>query len=279
MHPPAAGPTPFAPRPPLVTAALDSAYGPDEAQRVDVFLPQGGEERALVVCLPGGWWSTGRHDSLRGFCLALAARGWPCASVGLRPLPPPGQAPGAGHARDGGDVLEDARLGAERALEEALVLGLAGRSVLLLGSGSGSLAALVLAQRLGEQRGGPQVRAVAACGVTPSLDHVDVQAAPLHKAVERFAGVEREALSPSHLDPARFPPLLLLHGDADHEISAKAAGRLRDKISTAGVPCELVPIPAGHHQFIEDPQARPGHTALERLLPFLAEHGSPVTAA
>jgi acetyl esterase/lipase len=241
---------------------LPSGSHPHPRNLSDLFVPDGSDASALVVCLHGGWWSQGRHEELRAFCLALAEQGIPSASVGFRPLEPP---------RHGEELLGELTVAITRILEEAALCGLDGRSLILLGSGSGSLLALVLASQL-SQDPKLRVRAVVACGVTPSLDHADGIAPSLVKHIDQFAGASRHALSPLHLRPETFPPVLLVHGDSDTEVPAKTVQRLHQRLIDAGESSTLAVLSQVGHQFLEAPYEREGRAALERILPFLRDH-------
>jgi acetyl esterase/lipase len=246
----------------VARALLKLPYGPHPRTQFDLIVPEGAEDSALVICLHGGWWTHGRHEDLRAFCLALAEQGLPSATIDFRPL-------GEG-ARHGQDILDELRGAIDKVLEEAAVCGLDGRSLVLLGSGSGSLLALLLAAQLGTD---PKlrVRACIACGVTPSLDHADVAAPHALKAVDQFAGSQRHALSPITLRPDGFPPLLLLHGDSDGEIPAKVVHRFHMRVVEGGEPSQYAVLTGVGHQFIEQPHERAGKAAMERILPFLRE--------
>jgi dipeptidyl aminopeptidase/acylaminoacyl peptidase len=111
--------------------------------------------------------------------------------------------------------------------------------------------------------------------VTPSLDHADGFPPALLKTVDLFAGAQRHSLSPLHLRPELFPPLLLLHGDNDAEVPARIANRFHLKVVEAGEASALAVLSGLGHQFIEHPQERGGRVALERLLAFLGEHVRP----
>src|SRR5476651_1209925 len=96
--------------------------------------------------------------------MALAEEGFAAACVGTRLL-------GDG-ARHGHDLVDDVVAAAGKVLEESQVFGGNAKSLVLLGSGSGSLTALVAAEVLGRD---PKlrVRAAIACGVTPTLEPWD----------------------------------------------------------------------------------------------------------
>jgi acetyl esterase/lipase len=248
---------------PELHSSLGIAYGPQPRQGCDLFIPDSQDDSTLVVCFHGGWWSHGRHEDLRGFCLHLAELGCPTATVGYRLI-------GDG-ARHGQDIIDDARAGTLKAIEEAACAGANPGSVVLLGSGSGSLIALAVAAQLSLD---PKlhVRGAIACGVSPTLEHWEGCSATVAKALDQFAGTNRHALSPLHLQPDHLPPLLLLHGDNDLEVPAKLAQRLHARVIEAGEISTLAVLSGLGHQFIEQPFERGAKAALERILPFIQEH-------
>ncbi len=260
-----------------VTASLSIPYTADAAnseQSFDVFIPEGAGSKALVVAIHGGWWHQGHHQDLRAFCLALAEHGWPAATVGFRQLAAPGANPGSEHARSGVEVVQDVITALPKIVEEAALLGWDGASIVLVGSGSGSLTALVAASRLTlERKAGVRVRACIACGVTPSLDHADGFAPALAAAIDRFAGRDRHTLSPLHLTAHGYPPLLLLHGDKDVDVPAALVQKLHMKVAAAEESSTIQVLAGLGHHFIESPFSPAGKQAIERILPFLTEHG------
>ena len=243
-----------------INATLSLAYGAHPRQRVDVFVPDGATA-ALCVCVDGGWWADGRCEAQRGFALLLAERGLAVANLGHRPL-------GDG-ARQGQDVVADLAEATVKALEEAQVLGYAGRSVAVLGHGSGSLAAIAVANRLG---GTVTVRAAVACGVLASLEPNAGTAAVHQAACDRFAGGAHRELSPAQLDPSAVPPLLILHGEADRDVPLAQAQALQARLSGAGEQCRLELFPGSAYRFAEDALTRPAREAADRVAAFLAEH-------
>lgn len=249
-----------------ISATLGLSYGAHPRQRVDVFVPEGATA-ALCVCVGGGWWADGRSEPGRGFALLLAERGCAVASLGHRPL-------GDG-ARHGEDVLADLAEAAAKALEEAQVLGYAGRSLAVLGHGSGSLAALALAGRLA---GKVVVRAGVACGVLASLEPNAGVAAGHQSACDRFAAGRHRELSPLHLDPATVPPLLVIHGDADREVPLAQAQALQARLAAADEPSRLEVLAGAGHGFAEDALSRHSADAAGRIAAFLAEHAREPTA-
>jgi pimeloyl-ACP methyl ester carboxylesterase len=268
----------------MLSAALSVSFGHHPELKLDAFVPENGVEgQALVVGIHGGWWHQGHHQDLRACCLALAEHGHPSATIGFRSIAGPTANPGPEHARNGMDILSDVMVGITKAAEEATLLGWGGRSVVLLGSGSGSLIALLAAHRLSTDRSlratAPRIRAVIACGVTPSLDNHDGWAVALAPVMDRFAGRDRHALSPLHQSPGGFPAALLLHGDKDPDVPVMLAQRFHQRIAPANEGSHLHVLAGLGHHFIEQPQSLGGRTALERILPFLTEHGRDFTHA
>lgn len=261
-----------------VTASLSVRHGAHPEQSFDVVVPDhsagDGNRQALVVALHGGWWHQGHHQDLRAFCLALAEHGWAAASLGFRQLAPPGANPGPEHARSGTDIVADVLSGLPKVIEEAALLGWSGSSVVLLGSGSGSLLALLAASRLTlERKAGVRIRACIAAGVTPSLDHADGWAPALAATIDRFAGRDRHALSPMHLTPHGYPALLLLHGDKDVDVPAALAQKLHQRVVAADESSAIQVLAGPGHHFIESPFSANGKVGMESILAFLAEHG------
>jgi acetyl esterase/lipase len=245
-------------------ASLACAYGAHPRQRFDLFVPIDADQLVLVACFHGGGWSQGRHEELRPFCLHLAEQGFATASVGCRLL--------EDGARHGQELLDDAQAGVRAAVEEAALAGASSASVVLLGSGSGSLVALTAAAQLAAAAtAGPRVRGVIACGVSPTLEPWEGCPLTTARRFDQFAGGQRQTLSPMHLAPASFPPLLLLHGDGDQEVPARIAQRLHARVVEAGESSVLAVLSGLGHQFIENPAEHGAKAALERIVPFLKD--------
>ena len=259
-----------------ISVSLAVPYDAHPEQAFDVVVPDtqaSDPSRALVICLHGGWWHQGHHQDLRALALALAEQGWAAASVGFRQLAAPGANPGPEHAKSGQDVLGDILLALPVVVEEARLLGWNGSSVVLLGSGSGSLLALIAASRLTlDRKPAVRVRAAIAVGVTPSLDHNDGWAPALGASIDRFAARDRHHLSPLHFTPHGFPPLLLLHGDKDIDYPATLAQKFHQKLTAADESSTIHILAGPGHHFVESPFSVFGRMAMERILAFLAVH-------
>jgi acetyl esterase/lipase len=248
---------------PALHAVLAQPYGQHPRQQLDVFIPERLAARGLVALIHGGWWSQGRHHDLRLLALHLAELGFASATIGHRQL-------GEG-ARHGQDLIDDVKAGVVKALDESAIAGGSDSTVVLLGSGSGSLTALTAAAQFsGDAR--VRVRGAIACGVTPTLEHWEGCTSTVTKALDQFAGSQRHLLSPMDLPAASLPPLLLLHGDSDADVPAKLAQRLHAHAIEADEASSLAVLTGVGHRFIEQPLERGAKAALERIVPFLTEH-------
>ena len=244
----------------MISATLSLPYGNHARQRLDVFVPDGAVN-ALVCCIGGGWWADGRCEAGRGFALLLASHGLAVANLGHRPL-------GDG-ARTGDEVLGDLTDAAGKALEEAGVLGFGGRSLALLGHGSGSLAAFDLVPRLVRRQA---VRAVVACGVLATLEPAHGIAAAHQPACDRFAMGRHRDHSPLYIDPTLLPAVLLMHGDADRDVPLSQAQALQARIAGTGESCRLDVLPGVGHGFAENALVASAADAASRVVAFITEH-------
>jgi carboxymethylenebutenolidase len=73
------------------------------------------------------------------------------------------------------------------------------------------------------------------------------------------------------INPARLPPVLILHGDADHVVPVNEADKLEAVLKDAGVSYEMHIYPGADHGF----RGADREDALKRTLKFLAEHLAP----
>lgn len=85
-------------------------------------------------------------------------------------------------------------------------------------------------------------------------------------------GEHATPLSPLHQLPARMPPVLAFHGDADRTVPHSQAAALHAKLRETGNESELVTVPGGSHSFSgELPEWR--ERSRERIRAFLASNG------
>jgi carboxymethylenebutenolidase len=70
------------------------------------------------------------------------------------------------------------------------------------------------------------------------------------------------------LDPARLPPVLILHGDADRNVSVEEAHKLERMLEQAGVAYEMKIYPGADHGF----RGADHEDALKRTIEFFDTH-------
>lgn len=249
---------------PALHAFTDSAYGPHLRQRYDLFVPEEADQCPTVVCLPGGWWTSGDHHDLRGVALRLAEAGWAAASIGTRHLEK--------DLRNGSELVTDVVHACEKIVDEAAIYGAHDRGVVLLGSGTGSLTALAAGVRMLTDRACKlRVAAVVACGLTPALE--PWEGCPADKAglLKTFAGDAADRLDPARLPADAFPPVLVLHGEHDPEVPTRHALAFQKRLAEAGEVARIETVSSAAHRWIEAVYDRPARFAIDRIIGFLRE--------
>ena len=243
-------------------ARTDIAYGEHPRQRFDLFCPQDvRESRPLVVCVHGGWWQSGWREDLLVLALRLAEAGWPAATIGYRLLESTG---------DGAGIQADLRAAVTTALEENLVLGGTGRSVVLVGAGAGGLTALGLAAAsAGDHE--VLVQGVACYGTAPSLQAWDGCTSEVAKQLAIYAGDKAQDLDPSLQAADRFPPVLLVHGDADKEVPVGPGREFYRKLIEADDPAKLQVLAGVGHHALDAAHGRGFTDCVDRICDWLRE--------
>ena len=242
-------------------ATTAAAYGDHRCQAVDVFVPDGCNEVPTVLCLAGGWWTGDARLRARALAMDLAERGWPAAALGLRPLD---------DVEDGRELVDDVITAAIRAVEEATVLGAHAQVCSLVGSGSGSLLALLAGQRL-DADGLLRPRCLTCAGVTPTVAPWDGCEPAIAERLGRFAPAAAAALDPLRLDPASFPPVLHIHGDNDPAVPARLAREQHRLLRTADRPSQLTLMTGLGHDILEEPSSPAARNVLRTITAWLGQ--------
>lgn len=235
---------------------IREAYGPNDRQFGDWFLP-GGESAPLVILIHGGYWRpVYRLDIEEPSAYALAEAGFAVWSIEYRTY------------ESGWPVtFEDVATGVEYGVQRAPDRGVdATRKALCGHSAGGALAQWVTSRRqLPPDAPGANPEATTfdlvvlsapvACLTLASTDHLGMGAVDTLMGGRPEDVPERYAVSdPAHLtpDPGRR---LILHGDADVDVLMTQSECIRDHLVDHGVDVELIVLPGDDHYRILDPMS------------------------
>lgn len=229
--------------PPGVLRRADLAYGPDPAQRLDLYLPEAGATGPVLVVVHGGGWRRGDkaaapvvEHKLRHW----VARGWALVSVDYR-MPP--DATPRGQADDVARALAWVQ-------REAEGWGADPRQVVLFGHSAGAhLAALVAVDRaLAAAHGAVPWPAT----VLADSAALDVEALmrgrhlPLHDEAFGADPSAWAAMSPWHQLQAAPTGALLLVSSARRADSTDAAEAFAARVRELGGDAECLAVDLGH---------------------------------
>ena len=254
-----------------ITTLTNIRYGEDPAHSLDCFIPHAHCERPLVICLHSGWWHQGSKLDLRLFAMRLAELGHPCAVPNHRFLD---------HAAvtDGQDLVDDIKKATAIALEEQSLHGGDGRSCFLLGSGAGALLGLIVSQHFMRDCH-HRILGVITCGTTATCQAWDGCPSTISKQLSAFAGNHSQLLDPMVLPAAEFPPSLLLHGDKDEEVPVVSVRAFYRRLIDQEEPTQFAVLSGVGHRFIENPNSRGAHSALDKIHDWLLQdHGVPTVS-
>ncbi len=239
-----------------VRLSLGVPFGDLPRHRLDVAVPDDAQG-ALVVCLPGGYGDHHRQE-LRPLLLALAEAGWPAAGLELiRPQ----------DVRDPQMPVADLRAAVARAADEAAILGAPAEGVVLLAGGANALVAWAAAQAwAGRSQPLPRLRGLVAVGLPATTD-------PTVLTGSAVAGLRHliPLGEPGEADPAKLPPVLLVHGEQDPDVPVRLVGPLFQRFEAAGHPIQSATLPGTGH-WLDQPHGKAGGEALARILAFLGTH-------
>jgi acetyl esterase/lipase len=225
-------------------------YGPEPSQFVEWVGVSEPRRRILLVALHGGFWRAAYGlDHLRPFCAALAARGFPVASLEYRRLGEPGGGwPG---------TLDDVRAGCASLAAGVRRHHLELSGVLLAGHSAGGHLALWAAARVPSLGGLPCVGVV---GLAPVTDLVEASRLHLSKgAVHEFLQGTPEQVparyqeaSPAALVPLGVPTTLV-HGTDDEDVPYAMSTAYVKRARAAGDDVRLVTLEGGGHFDVIEP--------------------------
>ncbi|MGN6498035.1 MAG: alpha/beta hydrolase [Tsuneonella sp.] len=261
------------PRSEQVRLAEAGRYGPDAAQKVELWVPAAKRPAPypLVVFIHGGGWHSGRPQDYRFVARTLGEHGYATALVGYR-LVPKSRFPA---------MLEDSARGVRWALDHAAAAGARGNRTVLMGHSAGAYNVLML---------GLDPQWLAAAGVPRNAVTGVVSLAGPADFYPFTSDSARNALGnapePRLTQPITFaradaPPILLLHGTADTVVRPRNSRNLAAAIAAKGGVVRETEFPGMSHAGIVMGLSRPfaqGGKVLGPILAFLREHADGAAA-
>ena len=211
----------------------------------DVFRPPAESANgAAILLLHGGGWQRGDRNQLRGYGLQLAREGFVCVASSYRLTP---EAPWPAQMDDVYAALRYMR-------DNTRALGIAPDRIAAVGASAGGHLALLAAAGAFAQGEATSLRAVVAI-FPPTLlsprDAIEEGAVPALALLGDGDTPEASAAaSPLRYVRPGFPPTLLLHGNADELVPAKASMRMYEALLAARVPAELHMVADQPHAYV-----------------------------
>ena len=239
----------------------DVVYGDagNRPLKLDIYRPQT-RNGAAVLVVHGGGWSRGSKDMLVNCCRLLAAQGFVALAQEYRLT---GEAPFPAN-------IHDVKRAIRWAKQNAGDLGFDPEKLCLEGHSAGAHLVLLAAGTPGDARLDPpegmdgisgEVAAVTAI-YPPVLFYFDGARPSGALAAKALPGadVSEEAAalaSPIEHVTAAFPPVMLLHGDADRIVPVSASRRFEERVRAAGRKVDLHIYAGLPHGFANHPDIQP----------------------
>jgi acetyl esterase/lipase len=231
----------------------------ERALKLDIYKPAA-RNGAAVLLVHGGGWSRGSKEMLVEHCRALANQGFVALAQEYRLT---GEAPFPANIHDVKRAIRWAKSRADELGFDAERLCLEGHSagahLVLLAAGAPNDARLDPPEGAGGVSA--EVAAVAAI-YPPVLFHLGETRPSGALAARSLPGAdasdEAAALaSPIEHVTSAFPPVMLLHGDADKVVPVSASRRFEERVRAAGGKVDLHIFAGLPHGFANHPEIRP----------------------
>jgi acetyl esterase/lipase len=219
--------------------------GPERELTCDIFRPPSDVANgAGILLLHGGAWQRGDRNQLRAYGIHLAREGFVCVTASYRLT---GEA--AWPAQ-----MDDVHAALRYMHGNARALGIEPERIAAIGASAGGHLALLAAAGAFTDAAPIKLRAVVAF-FPPTLlsprDAIEEGAVPaLALLGEHDTPEASEAASPLRYVSPKFPPTLLLHGNADELVPAKASMRMYEALLAARVPAELHMVADQPHAYV-----------------------------
>ncbi len=228
----------------------DIVYGEagGETLRLDAFTPAGSGPFPVALVIHGGGWGAGdKAGDTMPLCDALGEAGFAWFSINYR-LAPQNLWPAG---------FEDVQSALKWVKSNAARFGGDPRRIALIGySAGGHLAVRAATQSDAQTRVGAVVAVAAPVDLvadtrfrgqlSPSLQALLGEPKDTPAVYQKLA-----AMSPINEIKTGLPPFLLLHGTADKSVAYAQSLALREKLTQAGVSCELITLEGAPHRLAE----------------------------
>jgi len=206
--------------------------------------PSDAANGAGIVLLHGGAWQRGDRNQLRAYGIHLGREGFVCLASSYR-LTPEAKWPAQ---------MDDVHAALRYLRDNARALGVDPNRIAAVGASAGGHLALLAGANAFTNEPAPQLRAVVAI-FPPTLlsprDAMEEGAVPaLALLGDDDTAEAAAAASPLNYVRPGFPPTLLLHGNADELVPAKASMRMYEALLAARVPAELHMVADQPHAYV-----------------------------
>lgn len=250
--------------------ASSHAYGPSQAQALDIYRPGTGGPSPLILFIHGGGWSAGSKSMGEGVQPAhFVAAGYAWASIGYR------LAPGATVEEQASDIARAIAWLHKRAKR----LKLDDSKIIIIGHSSGvQLAALVAtdpqwlkAERMPFERIAGVVSLDGAGIDVPGIMAAGARLSPFYAGAFGNDVARQTRLSPlAHVGPPDAAHWLFLF-DRDHNPSAGwFAERFAEKMRAEGLAAQVEPVAETNHMKMLNDLGRPEDAVTEAVDTFIA---------
>lgn len=255
-----------------IRLVASTRFGPDPAQKLEMYLPEGAKgTMPVVVFIHGGSWASGDPHNYRFIARTLCAQGYAVVLAGYR-LYPAARYPA---------MLQDGALALHWVHDNAARLGADPARIALMGHSAGAYNAVMLT--LDRQwLAGVGLDDSVIRGTVALAGPFDFLPFDTDATIHSFGA----APDPSMTQPVNFargdaPPLLLVTGDADTRVKPRNSRALARRLTEAGAPTRPILLEGVSHEAIIMQFARPfsrDRRALDAVLPFLAKVTAPASA-
>ncbi len=208
--------------------AVDVAYGPNAAQKLDVYRPTASGQWPVLIFVHGGSWKDGNKSDYEFIGRACAAQGYLTLVIGYRLLP----------QNAFPDFVSDVALAVAWANTHAQGYGGLGDQIYIVGHSAGAynMVLATLNQHYMKDAHALPVKAVA--GLAGPYDFLPLDS-PTTKAT--FGHLADLALTqPINFARQDAPPFLLLHGTADTTVFPKNSRSLARHLNASGGKATLI---------------------------------------